>query len=296
MSYSPIDLSQLPAPDVVETLDFEAILASMRDMVVQAWPEFADKMLLESEPVVKLLQIAAYRELLLRARVNDGARAVMLATATGADLENLAALFGVARLVITAADPAAFPPIEAVVETDTALRRRAQLALEGFSTAGPRGAYEFHALSADGRITHASVDSPVRGDVRITLVTSEGDGSAALDVIEAVALAVNADDVRPLTDAVEVRSAEILDYTVDATLTLRDGPDTSVVIDAAQAAVQAYVDSARRVAEPIRLSALYAALHQPGVRGVQLASPIADIEPSVVQAANCTAITIGAAS
>ena len=45
----------------------------------------------------------AYRELLIRQRVNDAARGVMLATASGTDLDNLAANFNVERLLITPA-------------------------------------------------------------------------------------------------------------------------------------------------------------------------------------------------
>ena len=45
--------------------------------------------LVESDPAWTILEVAAYRELLLRQRINDASRAVMLAFATGADLEHL---------------------------------------------------------------------------------------------------------------------------------------------------------------------------------------------------------------
>jgi phage-related baseplate assembly protein len=81
-----IDLSQLPAPEVVEPLDFEVIyqdlLATFRALMGEGWTAP-----LESDPVVKLLELAAYREVQLRARINDAARAVLLAYAVGADLE-----------------------------------------------------------------------------------------------------------------------------------------------------------------------------------------------------------------
>lgn len=70
-AYSPIDLSGLPLPEAVEVLDYEAILGELRaDLLAQA-PELAEALALESEPLVKLLQVAAFRELLTRARVND---------------------------------------------------------------------------------------------------------------------------------------------------------------------------------------------------------------------------------
>lgn len=72
-----IDLSQLPEPEVIENLDFETIyqqlLGDFREAMAGEWTAEV-----ESDPVLKLLQLAAYRELLLRARINDAARAVML--------------------------------------------------------------------------------------------------------------------------------------------------------------------------------------------------------------------------
>ena len=56
-----IDLSQLPAPDVVETLDFETILAERKATLVSLYPEeqqdaVARTLALESEPLVKYLE------------------------------------------------------------------------------------------------------------------------------------------------------------------------------------------------------------------------------------------------
>ena len=90
---SVIDLSLLPAPAVVETLDYEAILSALKADLIARAPELAPALQLESEPLVKLLEVAAWRETVLRARINDAARAVMLPWATGADLDNLAARY-----------------------------------------------------------------------------------------------------------------------------------------------------------------------------------------------------------
>lgn len=56
-----IDLSQLPAPDVVETLDFEAILAERKATLISLYPEdeqdaIAVTLTLESDPLVKYLK------------------------------------------------------------------------------------------------------------------------------------------------------------------------------------------------------------------------------------------------
>ncbi|EPM8673862.1 baseplate assembly protein, partial [Escherichia coli] len=83
-----IDLNQLPAPDVVEELDFESILAERKATLISLYPEdqqeaVARTLTMESEPLVKLLEENAYRELIWRQRVNEAARAVMLACAAG---------------------------------------------------------------------------------------------------------------------------------------------------------------------------------------------------------------------
>lgn len=286
------DLSRLPVPDAVEVLDYEAILAAMiADLAVRA-PELAAALAIESEPLVKVKQADAYRELLLRARINDAVRATMLATATGGDLDNLAALFGVQRFVITPADPAAIPPIAAVMEGDDALRLRTQLALEGFSTAGPRAAYEYHARSADARVIDARIDSPEPGLVRVVLLSGEGNGQASSGLIGAVTTALNAEDVRPLCDTVLVQSAQIVPFAIDARLTLLQGPDVSVILAEAQAELGRYLVSIRGVGRAVRLSGIYAALNRTGVENVTLISPTADIVVAGTEAAYCTAAVV----
>jgi len=88
-SFTPIDLSKLPAPDVIETLDFESLLTDYINDFVARNPNYAT--LLESDPAIILMQVVAYREMLLRARINEAAKANMLAYATKGDLDNLAA-------------------------------------------------------------------------------------------------------------------------------------------------------------------------------------------------------------
>lgn len=287
-----IDLSQVPAPDVVETIEFEAILKQRKDLLRMLAPILNDVLDLESEPVVKLLEESAYREMVLRARVNDACRAVMLAYATGGDLDNLAAFFGVERLTIDAGDPDAVPPVAPTLESDADLRRRVTLAPEGYSTAGPRRAYIAHTLGADGDVLDAAAQSPTPGDVLVSVLSRTGDGAASPELVAAVQAALDDDDVRPLCTAVTVQSAAIVNYTVDATLVFYSGPDTSVVLADAEAAVTAYVAAQHRIGRDVTLSGIYAALHQPGVQRVTLTSPATDIVIANTEASWCTGITL----
>lgn len=288
--FTAINLALVAAPKVIEELDFEQIYSAMLADLVERIPEF--DALIESEPVIKVLQVAAFRELLLRQRINDAAHAVMLPYSKGTDLENLGALFGVTRLLISPADNAAVPPVAAVYESDDDYRYRIQLSLEGLSTAGPEGAYIFHALSADGLVLDASAISPTPGEVVITVLSRTGSGVPSSELLATVEAALSAEGVRPLTDYVQVQAASIINYQVEATLHFFAGPDRAVIMANAQAAIEAYVAGQHRLGMDVTLSGIYAALHQPGVQRVDLVSPVANLVVDRQSATYCTGITL----
>lgn len=285
-----IDLSQLPVPTVVEAIDFEAIFAELLADLISRYPAF--DVPAESDPIYKVLEVAAYREMLVRQRVNEAARAVMLAYAAKEDLDNLGALFNVRRLQISPGDPTAIPLIPPVYETDADFRRRILLSLQGLSTAGPEGAYIYHALSAAGGVLDASATSPNPGEVVVTVLARDGDGTASNELLTTVDNAVSAEDVRPLTDYVIVQSAEILSYAIAATLYFYPGPDSQVVLAEAEQMAQRYANEQHRLGKDITLSGLYAALHRPGVQRVEMTSPTATINVNRQQAAYCTHILL----
>jgi phage-related baseplate assembly protein len=123
-----LDLSRLPPADLVRPLDYEAIVAArvadLKDRLEAADIPF-DVDRLETDPGVILQEADAYRELLALQAINDVGRANMLAYATGADLDNLAAVYGggISRLLVSAGPPP-------VYETDERFRRRILLAPE----------------------------------------------------------------------------------------------------------------------------------------------------------------------
>lgn len=286
-----IDFSQLPAPQVVETLDYEEILTAMLADLRSRDPQF--DALVESDPAYKILEVAAFREMLLRQRVNDAGRSVMLAYAAGSDLDQLAALYGVLRLVADPGDPDAAPPVPPTYESDTALRRRVQLAPESWTTAGSVGSYQFHALGAHPEVKDIAAVSPTPGEVLVTVLATSGDGTPAPAVLTAVTAALDADTVRPLTDSVAVQAATIVPYVVEANLILAQGPDTAVVIAAAVAAAEQYVEERHRLGRNIARSGLHAALHRQGVERVILLQPAADLTITPAQAGFCTSLVAG---
>ena len=141
MATSPnlIDLSAIPVPDAILVPDattiFNSWLEKLRDL------DTVYDALVESDPVYKQGEANAYQTVLLLQRINDAVRGVLLASALGADLDQIGAGFNVARQVITPAQPEAIPPVEAKMEEDEAYRGRIQLSWSQLSTAGARNAY-----------------------------------------------------------------------------------------------------------------------------------------------------------
>lgn len=294
---SVIDLSRLPPPDVIETVDFEDILSERKAYFVALHPaeEQADvtaALALESEPIVKLLQDNAYREMVWRQRVNDAARALMLAFAKKSDLDQLAANFSVQRLTIKPADNTTVPPTPAVMESDEALLERTQMAFEGLSVAGPREAYKFHARSADGRVADASAISPQPCEAVVTILSTAEDGAAEADLLPIVEAALSDEDVRPVADRLAVQLAHMVPYRIRATLYLEPGPEAEPILQAAGENADAYRKARRRLGRDINRSAITAALHVTGVQKVDLLEPAEDIALDETQAGYCESVEI----
>lgn len=320
-TFTAVDLSRMPAPNVVEALDFDTILADAITRMKAEMPTFEER---ESDPATKLLRVVSYMVQLIRQRINEAARAVMVAYATGADLDNLGALFGVTRFTVAPADDAL--GIAAVMESDTDFRRRMVLAPEGYSVAGPEGAYIFHALSADADVLDASATTPkpdsIRqlvqsvlvahgasaelrnamaaalnaavwpGQVILSVLSRTGNGAASPDLVAKVEAYLSDDTRRPLTDVVTAQSAAIVAYAIIATVTTFRGPDAALVLATARARLDAYVADSHRLGRDITRSGIIAALHVEGVQNVALASPVEDLIITRQQAPLCIGITV----
>ena len=266
--FTAIDLSGLAPPGIIETLDYEQIVTTMRDDLVERFPLIAGVIDLESEPARKLIEAFAYRELRLRARINDAARAVLLASSWGTNLDHLGALFATARQA---------------GETDDRFRRRIQLAPEAFSVAGPEGAYQYHALTVAPWARDVSAVSRRPGVVRVTVLKEGSNPAPTLTEREDIRLHLKNEAIRPLTDVVEVQAPIIRQTRIVAWLTLYPGPDGEVVRQRAHAAVTGWVEKKRMLGMNLRRSALFAALHQEGVQSVDLVSPADDLVLDVTE-------------
>lgn len=268
------ELAGLPTPQVLETLRFETVFdALLRDFQVR-YPQYSA--LLASDPAIKLIEVAAYRELLLRSRINEAARANLLAFAVGNDLEHLGAFYGVTRLP---------------QEQDEPLRRRIRARIMGFANAGGAAHYRYWALSASPEVADVAVDSPGPGRVRISVLPTGHSDTVPEALLETVRATVLRDDVRVLTDTVEVVPVSLVPVTVSAQIWLY--PDTPMAVfeglaprlirELAQAAVLGW---------DLTQSWLIGQLQQPGVHKVALSEPATDIRIHSTQAVRLTDVQL----
>ena len=83
-------VDNLPPPDIVESLPHEVIIHEMITHLKKDYPEYTG--LVASDPMVKLIEVFAYREAKLRERVNEACRQIMLTYSRGTNLDHIAAI------------------------------------------------------------------------------------------------------------------------------------------------------------------------------------------------------------
>lgn len=275
-----LDLSRLPPPQAIRGLDLEAILEERKTRLVALFEAAGigyDVEALESDPAIILQQADAYREMLTLAAINDAVRAVMVAFAVGADLDQLAASYGVARFED---------------EADADFRRRVLLAPEAFAAAGPLGAYAFHALSAHPSVRNVDVWSPEPGLIEIAVQVREGDGAAPESVLNAVRARVRDDMVKPLTDGVSVRSVEVVPYAIAVKVFILPGPDPATVQANVAASLDAMAAARNTPSRDVPLSAVIAAAQVGAAERVVVIAPAADVAMARGQVALRTGISV----
>lgn len=277
-----LDLSRLPAPNVIEALDYQALKQAFIDkfvpLIEAALGIDYNVDALETDPAIIIGEAFSYLRLLDRARVNDAAKAVLLPFAVGSDLDNLASFFGVDRLA---------------GESDTALRSRLSAAPDAFAAAGPIGAYVYHAKTASSKVKDVGVRSPSAGAVLVSILSSEaGNGTPSFDVLQAVRARLGRKDIKPLTVALTVQAAIITEIDVSLTIVIPAGVDPAVIKTAAENAIRAYAAERHAVGRIWRSSGLIAAAKVPGVEDIASPLPLTDIDPGLDGAVFMRSLTV----
>ena len=256
------ELQGLDLPAVIEELGFEALLQQRRDGLVERFPAIESVIDLESEPARMLLEEVCYGETLLRARVNDAARARLLAFAQNSDLDHLAAFYDLTRLA---------------GETDEAFRRRTVLAIQGRSTGGTAPRYRLVALSADVRVRDAiAYLADASPTVTVAVFATDNGGIADSELLAAVDAALQDPAVRMVNDTIVVRSAVAGSFDVVVNMYLL--PQTS--IEALDVARQGLIDAWAAYGGldvDVTRAWLTSKLMVPGVQRIEIIEPSSDI-------------------
>jgi phage-related baseplate assembly protein len=230
MATDPFDLRLLPSPGVIEELKYESILSRQRTKFMEVWegvraanpsavlPAY-DVELLETDPAMIGNEAETYRETVLRARINEAAKANLLAFATGGDLDHLAAFYDVFRMA---------------GENDDRLARRIILAIQGRSPGGTEERYKFIAMSADIGVDDAFVYTIGRSPlIHVAIYSTAPDGVASPALVSKVNAALQAPGVRMVNDTIAVASAvrNVIDIEADYWLLPSASAETSATAE-----------------------------------------------------------------
>ncbi|SFD14113.1 baseplate assembly protein [Pseudoalteromonas denitrificans] len=254
---SQIDFAALPPADIIEPIDFEQLYQERKQRFLEVAPQYAEALSLESDPLAVVMQAESYREMLLRQRINEAVHANLLATATGTDLDHLGVFYGINR---------------SGNESDDAFRLRIRDRTIASSTAGSKAHYRSRAIEVDPlAIRDVEVDSPVEGEVRVSVLVRTGHDIDT--IVNKVKARVTSDDVKMLTDTVNVVSAELISVPVVADIYLQPGTST-LVYENLKPQLLAMWEKSANLGWDLTPSWLNAQLHKDGVRHVELKTPI----------------------
>jgi len=180
------------------------------------------------------------------------------------------------------------------IEPDDRYRARIMSAPEAYTNAGSYGAYRHHAMTAHQSIVDVAVYGPAEGEPpgQIALYPLTESGLPSETLLAQVAAAVSDEKVRPLTDTVLVRSPEVVNYAITATLTFYLSADRTDAMTHARAALDDWLMGRQHILGvdlvPEQISA---ALHVAGVYRVQVTSPALRVLERH-QWGHCTGVTL----
>ncbi|MGB3044201.1 MAG: baseplate J/gp47 family protein [Xanthobacteraceae bacterium] len=332
------DLSDLGDVPMVVPVDFETIKSARDSYLVAALARVGidlDVTGLETDPLtISYSEGGGYQEMNFRQRVNEAIRGLSLAKALGGDLDHIGATYaGIGRLVYDNAEddqPANSQWDDGRgkwVEADDIFRARIKLAFEAFSTAGPEGAYVFHALELDGvrdiadavayseedgatysDTLHADaysmglIDAPFGGraagdpvlapEILLVVLPTKTYGAADQPLLDRAFRACTSDDVRPLGDNVRIEAAAVTPYDIAVTMYYAPGADVAAMAALAKTRLEAYAADRRRIGLAIQREVIGGRAAVDNKVTIEVTSPAADIAPGPKGAGEVGTVTV----
>lgn len=293
-----IELSQLPPFEVLELISTEVILRTRLAQLKTYWavsdpPNGAqyDVGNLEFDPLRINQEANTFYELMLRDRVNQAARAVTLAFATGGNLDAIASRY-----------PGGMPRIAG--EKDDDYRTRVWLSPNTLSPHGIYESYVFWALNAyaaagDPKLRDAQATNvPGNPDITITImadgppITAQGsyDGADAGKMITAypspapsndqvvrTAVYIKDKSRKGLTDVITVGSPKVVHVRYDVGVVLFPGWDPGLIMPQLAVAMAALLEDQRWLGFSHTRAAIDRALKVGGVFNLLIKLPAADV-------------------
>lgn len=258
-------LASLPAPKVIEELDYETILAARKielvARMIAGGIDYSVEML-DTDPAIIQLQEAAFREVQLRARGNDVARARYRLFATDGDLDHLAEFYGVRRLD---------------GELDDRLNSRITLAQQGSSVAGPEPRFALLAMSASIRVADVKVwREDVLPIIHVSVLSTDNNGVADPELLALVRSAVTSEGARPMSAGTIIVEAGVKRLVnVAATVRLLTGT-AEALLDTLEARLPSAWAAVADGGRDLTRDWIKAQIVVPGVYGATITSPQAD--------------------
>lgn len=266
-----MDTSKLAEPNFIDR-DANKITAEL----VAKYEEFSGKLLYPAQADRLMIDVIAYREMLIRNSINEAAKQNLIAFASGVMLDYLGDFFGVVRLD---------------AETDEQLRTRIRLAPESYATTGSRQAYIFHALSTDAAIIDCEAVRGTSGKIFIYILTA--DGTASPELIQAVLDNTSDEKKRPLSDRVDVIAGQALDVQLTIKVTPLVSANPQTVLNNARVNAQAFADKRRtKLGQDIVPSQIIDALSHDDIWQVEVIAPAKPLVLEPWQWANVTDIKV----
>lgn len=318
--------NQLAEPEIVKVSRFEDLLAEFKAEVVAyvatKSPELAARLSEsienEAELITMLLEAFTLRLQGQERKYNAKIKQMLAWWAEGSNLDARLADVGLSRQMIDPGDPNAYPPVEPTYEDDDSARLRYYLAPHA-PAAGSRLHYRREAMTLGNR-AQVKVESPsagvvvvtytfgedsivasikdgngrrtAPGEVMVTMLSRDGNGSASEEMVAAARAHFARDDVRPETDKVTVQGAAIVPYRIKATVYINPGPDASLVDSEAAKKLQAYADQCHVLGGRVDTSWIDYQLHAAGAARVQVDEPSSSVICTDFQAPYCMGIDL----
>lgn len=159
----------------------------------------------ESDPLIKTLEIAAYRELMIRQKIQDLLNASLLSSAQGNDLKKLAELFFDQETI-------------SKINNDNEIREKISDFWKNtpYSTTGTRSAYEFYTRKFIPEAKDISISTESNQIIIYVLLQNNFD----LSPLEKAEKNLNDPSIRRLTDKIIVKPVEIIEYDIEIAIKL----------------------------------------------------------------------------